>query len=235
MRVSILLTAILLFFMVAGCSKSVDPVTPPISVPPDVSAPSGTIKDFSLRDTLIAFDEGSVVSWNVTGTNSKTIVTINGSKVAVYGIFETGSLKQATNYVLEVNSGVKKTITAKVADSITSLMWHDGKRLKQIKAEVYVYVIGQGPQWVDITNDRIINERTSFFLNGDSKIEQLSPAYEKPKASGKFVVNLNQLTFTWQGNIYTIVSITEQKFIITYYAKDGLGNNLQNRSTYIFE
>lgn len=235
MKMPICLIVPLSLLMLTGCSKSADPVTAPISVPPDVTAPSGIIKEFFVRDTLIAFNDKSVVKWNITGTNSKTIVTINGIKVGVYGMFETAPLKQATNYVLEVNSGVKKTITAQVADSVTSLMWHDGKRLKQIKAEVYVYVMGEGPKWVDITNDRIINERTSFFLNGDSKIEQLSPAYEKPKASGKFVVNLGQLTFTWQGNIYTFVCINEQKFIITYYAKDSLGNNLQNRSTYILE
>jgi len=228
---------ILSLIVINGCSKPDDPVpTPPLPTPPTPISPTGTIKEFFLQDTIVPFNKGTTAKWSITESNDKTIVTFNGVKVPLYGVLETGRLQQATTFTLTVNSGVKQSKTVQVHDSTTTYMWNEGRRWKQVNFESFEKPNSlPDSQWVAHMTDTLANERTSFFLNGDSKIQQLKPAYGTPGPSGKFIVYLDRNKFTWRGVLYSIVTLESTNFIITYELTQSNGAKLLHRNTYTFE
>lgn len=230
-----------LLVMVAfiGCSKSPEVVitTPPIPTPGN-NTPSGDIETFIANDTLVPFNKGSKIKWLVVGTNNLTVVTYNGIKVAPYGSFETGPLKKTTQFTLAVNSGKQASVTIKAVDSITTLLWGNGKRLRQTKAEVYRLTAGQtASEWVDTTiSARAADERIFFSLNGRSTIILSNAARNvSPPDGGMFVVNAALTGFTWQGIFFTIVSLTDTTLVVTYVVTQANDSKLIMRNTYEFE
>ncbi len=227
---------ILSVIVINGCSKPDDPVPVPTPPPPTPTSPTGTIKEFFLQDTIVPFNKGTTAKWSVAESNDKTIVTFNGVKVTLYGVLETGRLQQATTFTLSVNSGAKQSKTVQVYDSITTYMWNEGRRWKQVNFETLEKTNAlPDSQWVAHMTDTIANERTSFFLNGDSKIQQLKPAYGTPGPSGKFVVYLEKNKFSWKGILYSIVILDKTDFKITYEKIQSNGAKLWHRNTYTFE
>lgn len=230
----------ILLCMVAciSCSKPQEDISSPsLPVPTPGNTPSGNIESFTASDTLIAFNESTNIKWLVVATNNFTVVTYNGVKVASYGSFETGPLKKTTKFTLAVNSGKQASLTVKVADSITSLLWGKGKRLKQIRAEVFIKPAGQKDSaWVDTTmSSRAADERIFFSLNGRSTIILSNAAQNvSPPDGGLFVVNEALTGFTWQGIFFTIVSLTNTRLIVTYWVQYN-GIWLLTRNTYEFE
>jgi hypothetical protein len=235
MKVFVLIV-IVSVIVIYGCSKPDDSVPTPPPPPPTPTSPTGTIKEFFLLDTIVPFNKGTTAKWSVAESNDKTIVSFNGVKVTLYGVLETGRLQQTTTFTLSVNSGAKQSKTVKVYDSITTYMWNEGKRWKQVNFESFEKLTGlPDSQWVAHMTDTIANERTSYFLNGDSKIEQLKPAFGTPGPSGKFVVYLDKNKFSWKGILYSIVILDKTDFKITYETTQLNGAKLRQRNTYIFE
>ena len=229
--------SILPFFIICmlGCSKTPPPDSLPPQIPPNVGVPTGVIKEFTVNDTLVPYNKGTIAKWNVTETNDKTVVTFNGIKVGIYGVFETGPLQQVSTFTLAVNNGIKQSKTVSVADSVTTMLWNEGKRLKQTKAETYIDT-GRGVEWVKATlTDKVAGERTYFYINGDCKIIQISAAYTGLPVIGKFQVNTTTKTFMWQSNLYTITLLDEQNLVVTFETKGFNNNKVLNRSTYNFE
>ena len=228
---------ILSLIVINGCSKPDDPVpAPPPPPPPTPISPTGIIKEFILQDTIVPFNKGTIAKWSITESNNKTIVTFNDVKVTLYGVLETGRLKRATTFTLSVNSGAKQSKTVQVYDSITTYMWNEGRRWKQVNFETLEKTIAlPDSQWVAHMTDTIANERTSFFLNGDSKIQQLKTDYGTPGPSGKFVVYLETNKFSWKGILYSIVILDKTDFKITHEIIQSNGAKLRHRNTYTFE
>lgn len=222
-----------------SCTKAPENIITPTSpVPAPGNTPSGNIETFFASDTLIAFNESTNIKWLVVATNNFTVVTYNGVKVANYGSFETGSLKKTTKFTLAVNSGKQATLTVKVADSITSLLWGKGKRLKLTKVEVFIRPAGKTDSaWVDTTiAPRAADERIFFSLNGRSTIILSNAAQNvSPPDGGQFVVNEALTGFTWQGTFFTIITLNNTTLIVTYIAAQTYGPKLLTRNTYQFE
>jgi hypothetical protein len=108
----------------AACSKKPDiiPVPVPVVVPPVVTA-TGTIASFSVKDTLVPFNTGTLVSWTVDNANTKTVATLNNNTVSLpTGTLNATALKVNTTFTLALNSGVSESKTLKVADSLTTLL-----------------------------------------------------------------------------------------------------------------
>jgi hypothetical protein len=225
--------------IVTGCAKSVDPDPITSTPPPVISGPSGEIQTFTLADTLVPFGNNTLVKWLVTGTNNLTVVTFNGVKVSAYGDLDTGPQKQTTTFTLAVNNGKKATVTLKVTDSITTLMWGNGRRLKKIKKEVFIAHLGQAlQQWVDTTGSitpQVLDQRINFRLNGTSVIIQTSSIFVSDLDAGTFVVNPSQTGFSWRGIVYTFVSIDIKGMVVTYNVLQPNGTTLLTRDTYVFE
>ena len=234
----LIIPVFLMMVTLMACSKPPEDVNPQLPPSPPVNnTPSGEIQTFVLKDTLVGFNNGSSIKWLVTGTNNLTVVTFNGVKVSLYGDLETGPLKQTTQFSLAVNSGKKASITLKVADSVTTLLWGGGKRLKQTKAEVYIIPAGEtNPKWVDIPlTAKVADQRILFNLNGSSQVIQLSSSQISPYDSGTFTANAAQTAFTWHGIVYTIVSLNNYNLVVTYEAPQSNGKKLLTRNTYQFE
>jgi hypothetical protein len=223
-----------------GCSKSPVDIPAVVPVPPPLNTlPSGEIQSFVITDSLVAFKTGSTAKWLVVGTNELTVVTFNGVKVPFYGILDTGPLKQTSTFTLAINNGKKASVTLKVVDSVTTLLWNGGSALKQTKAEAYILPAGQtDPIWVDTTNvfvtPRIADQRIYFELNGNSKILQSSGMYVSPGDMGKFVVNSTQTGYTWRGTEFAIVSIDSRNLVVTFDLPQANGSKLPMRFTYMF-
>ncbi|MES2003800.1 MAG: hypothetical protein V4450_04715 [Bacteroidota bacterium] len=209
---------------------------PIIPTQPPVSTPSGEIQSFTITDTLVPFKTGSTIKWLVNGTNSLTVVTLNGVKIGLYGVLETGPLKQNTMYTLAVNSGKKDSITLKVADSIISLLWGGGKALKQIKAEVYIVPQGQTNRtWVDTSiSARDADQRIYFTIDGNSKILHSIPIFSVTDG-GKVVTDLVNSSFVWQGVLYVLETLDSKNLVVQYVEKQANGMDLTRRNTYAFE
>ena len=237
-RINLLLFAVLL--LLAACSKSTPDITPIVSPPPPVStAPTGVIETFVITDTLVPFNTGSTCKWLVNGTNNLTIVTFNGVKVAFYGVLDTGPLKQNSSFTLSVNNGTSSTVKIKVADSITTLLWNGGKRLKLKKIEAYIAPSGQTiPVWVDTTvsmSTRVADQRIYFGFDGNSRIIQTDPQFVSLNDAGLVIVNMSQKAFTWQGVTYDIGTLDSRTLQVTFDSLQTNGSYLRLRHTYLFE
>lgn len=230
-----------LYTSMLACTKSSDTVTTP-NIPnpnPPVSPPTGEIQSFTLNDTLVAFEKGTVAKWLVNNTNNQTLVTFNGTKVGTYGVLETGPIKQNTTFTLAINNGQQASLLLKVADSVVTLLWNNGKRLKQTKSEALVTRVGQtNPIWVDTSfSDVATDQRIFFNLDGSTKIIQLNPLlFPTPADPGRVIVSASARNrFTWQGVTYTIVTLDNLSLIVTFDAIQTNGSSLFSRNTYKFE
>lgn len=229
---------ILLLFVVSGCSKTVtpDPVVPPVTTPPSV--PSGVIQSFTIADTLVPYNKGSYVSWLVTGTNTLTVVSYQGVKVGNYGSLDTGPLKQNTTFTLSVNSGAKAMVSVKVADSVSTALWNEGKGLKIIKTEYYgMLPTDTTTSWIDQAIDKQIADQLIYFdYDGSSEIKQQpgSP-YTAPGNTGPFVVLNQQTQFIWRQVLYTIKYLDTKKLVVQFNEEKGSGAPMVWRYTYEFQ
>ena len=232
---------LLMIITLSACSKNSDSFSPAVQPPASTSPPSGEIQSFTLSDTLVAFNTGSTAKWFVTSTNDLTIVTFNGVKVAFSGVLDTGPIKQATKFTLAVNSGKQSSLTLKVADSLTSQLWNKGKRLKQKKIEWFIAPAGQTEKkWVDTTSSlltpRLADQRTYFYLDGSTKIIQVTPLlYPPPNEAGKFIANAALPGYTWQNTQFLIEVLTDNYLVVTYNATQPNGSWILVRNTYSYE
>ena len=228
----------LLLVMLWSCTKSPDNYTPVVQPPTTVNPPTGVIESFILTDTLVPFNTGSTAKWLVTGTNLNSVITFNGVVVGNYGVLDTGPLKQNTVFTLAVNNGKKASVSLTVADSITTLMWNKGKRLRQTKYELFLVPAGQtDPVWIDTPMmARIIDQRIYFNLDGTSRIYQSSAStYVSPPDAGRFIISASQTAFTWLGTSYTIGSLDANTLLITYDQTLSGGRTVRSRNTYAYE
>ncbi len=228
---------IFLYGMMVSCTKPADEYTPAVQPPNTVSPPTGDIQSFILTDSLIAFKTGTFAKWLVTNTGPNTLITFNGVIVGAYGVLDTGPLTQNTTFTLAVNNGKKATASVKVADSITTLLWNKGKRLKQIKYQFYLTPVGQtGPVWIDTPmTAQVADQRIYFKLDHSSKIIQATAsAYVSPPDAGRFMVNAAQTAFVWGGITYIIAALDSSGLDVTY---DILINRMSvhARNMYVFE
>lgn len=231
----------LMLSMVTGmwsCTKSPDNFTPVVQPPVTVSPPTGVIESFTLTDSLVAFNTGSTAKWLVTGTNLNSVITFNGVIVGNYGVLDTGPLKQTTVFTLAINNGKKVSVTLNVADSITTLLWNKGKRLRQTKYELYLVPAGQtDPVWIDTPMiARIADQRIYFNLDGTSRIYQSTAStYVSPPDAGRFIVNPSLTAFTWLGSTYILGSLDSNVLITTYDVVLSNGRTVHARNTYAYE
>lgn len=231
---------LLLLLLVAcgwSCTKQTETITPPVQPPVVVSPPTGVIESFVLTDSLVPFYTGSTAKWLVSGTNTNTVITFNGVIVGNYGVLDTGPLKQNTVFTLAVNNGKKASVTLYVADSITTLLWNKGKRLRQTKLELYVVPAGKtDPVWVDTPMTvRIADQRIYFNLDGTSKsIQSTANANVAQGDAGKFVITAMQTAFIWQGTTYILGTLNDTVLVTVYDTVIG-GNKVHARNTYAYE
>ena len=236
--------------MVTAMSCTKDPVVDPalpINPPPVVTPPSGVIDTFYITDSLVPFNTvGSDMKWLVTGTNNQTVVTINGVKVAFYGVLNTGALRQTSTFTLAVNSGKQVSRTLHVADSITTNMWNNGKRLKIITREVYLWRQTDSMYKFRDTTSSIdapkLDQRIYFSYFGTSKAYQKTAnQFVALSDGGRFVVHVgtndmtDPSTFMWQGTLYTIMTLDSNFLVVVYYVIQPGGLKLKTRDTYLFE
>jgi hypothetical protein len=237
--------SILLCMVVAmSCSKPEEESAPVvIPVQPVSTGPTGVIQTFTINDSLVAFNTGSVIKWLVNGTNNLTEVKLNGVKIATYGSMETGPVKLSATFTLEVNSGKKAILTLKTADSITSLLWSKGKSARLIKKEVFidsVSVAGTSKPWGWIDTSKTItsvlrDQRIFFGLNNTvTLIQGTSSTNVSPGNGGKFITDPSGL-YIWQNILYTIESIDATNLVVTYFATQPIGPILLTRNTYLIE
>jgi hypothetical protein len=234
---SIVIWVLLLF---CACTKPAPDVPVIVTPPPTTSPPSGVITTFTMADSLVAYNKGTLAKWLVEGTNNQTVVTFNGVKVPTYGSWDTGPLKKTTVFTLAINNGVKSSVTVQVSDSISAYLWNDGKRLKIIQSEAYVKDTAQngtGMKWVDTAiAPQVADQRISFGFNGSSYISQATPSmYVAPGNTGKYIVNATQTGFIWRNIEYTIVSLDDKKLVVTYSETQPDSSILLKRDTYLFE
>jgi hypothetical protein len=224
---------------VVSCSKTSETPTPttPITPPTSDYKPTGTIESFTLTDTLVAFGYGTIAKWLVTGTNNYTIVTFNGVKIASYGAMDTGPLNRDMIFTLALNNGTQAITSVRVADSIATLLWNGGKRLKLIKAEKYVIDTSNTYRWeVDTTIEKqVLDQRINFNFNGDSKITQSTAAFVSPGDTGPVVVNGSKKGFLWRGIQYMIVTLDNKYLQVTYNQLQSNGSFILSRNNYQFE
>lgn len=222
-----------------GCTKQPDGYTPDVQPPITVSPPTGEIQTFLLTDSLVAFNTGTTAKWLVTGTNLNSVITFNGVKVGNYGVLDTGPLKQTSTFTLAVNNGKKASLILKVADSVTTILWGKGRRLKQTKLEMFIVPAGKtDPVWVDTPmTARVADRRIYFNLDGSSNIIQSVSSRNVPPYpdAGPFVVNASQTAFTWQSIVFNIDTLNNNKLVVTYDAHQANGTTVRTRNTYLFE
>ena len=233
---------------VMSCSK--DPgenIIPPVVPPPVVSPPSGVIDTFYLTDSVVPYNTmGSTIKWLVTGTNTQTIVTLNGVKITFYGALDTGPLKQTTTFTLAINNGKQASRTVRVADSITTNLWNNGKRLRIIMRELSIWNPNNSLyEFVDTTRSLdpyTLDQRIYFSYFGNSKLYQKTAnIFVALNDGGRFVVHIgtnamtDPSTFRWQGILYTIVTLDDNFLVVTYDAQQSNGAVLKTRDSYLFE
>ncbi len=231
-----ILAAVFVLLLFASCSKKSDFISPIIPVIPIIpNVPTGEIQSFTIDDTLVAFNKGTSVRWLVTGTNLNTVVTYNGVKVANSGVFDTGPLKQATTITLAVNNGKTASVSVKVADSITSLLWNGGKHLYQTKAEyLMVPPVVKDSSYVDSALTDTQKYQIFYFnLNKSSTIFQTVP-FIPPMDAGLITINNTKTGFTWRGVEYTILVLDSKVLRVTFYTTQANGDKVLTRFTYSF-
>lgn len=231
-----ILAAVFVLLLFASCSKKSDVISPVLPVIPTIpNIPTGEIQSFTIDDTLVAFNTGTSVRWLVTGTNLNTVVTYNGVKVANSGVFETGPLKQNTTITLAVNNGKTASVSVKVADSITSLLWNGGKHLYQTKAEyLMVPPAVKDSAYVDSALTNTQKYQIIYFnLNKSSTILQTVP-FIPPMDAGPIYVNSTRTGFTWRGVEYTILVLDNKILRVSFYTTKANGDKVLTRFTYSF-
>lgn len=219
-----------------SCSKHDSGPATPTPTPTPAPSPSGDIATFSARDSLIGFNNQTFIKWLVTNDNAYTTVMINNVKVALYGDMSTGQLKQSSAYTIMLNNNKTASLTVKVADSVTTLLWNKGKRLKQTKLEYYYQPPGDSMQrWVDTPiNKQIADQRTYFALNNRTSTIQLSSMYVAPPDAYFTVTDVAKLNFIWNGVLYIITTLTSDDLVITYGLNTSIGY-IRARNTYKYE
>lgn len=222
-----------------SCSKGDgDIVIPAIPTPaPGNNSPTGDIQLFTITDTMVAFNYGSTIKWLINGTNNNTVVSINGVKVGIYGVLDTGPLKQNTKFTLSVNSGKEASITVKVFDSLSTALWNEGKRLKQTRAQMFLVPAGRTDAvWVDtaINAEKAIR-RIYFNFNGTTTLLRISSSGTMVIDGGNFTTNIPASRFTWGGVSYTIESLTNLELIVRYVELQPNGTMITRRDYYAYE
>jgi hypothetical protein len=220
--------------MCTSCSKDDPPEPIPIPPTPTTPPPSGVIDYFVITDSLMPFyTGGSYLKWLVTGTNAQSVVKINGVKVNFNGILDVGPLKLTTIFTLDVNNGKKAAVTVYVADSITTLLWNKGKRLKMIRKEFGVYP--NGSSTISYTDSSMTatekDERIYFHYSSTSKILLVSSnwQYDGPK----FTVSRDLKSLSWRGRLYDI-NLLDINFL-KLVTDDPAGTKTKFQYSYQFE
>lgn len=193
---------------------------------PVVQGPTGTIKEFLALDSLIGFLHSTFIRWNVTDANAKTVVQFEGVTVSLYNSAQTDALRKTTTYKLTVNNGKSATVTVRVADSLTTGLWNDGRKWYVADALSYEPQVINGSQvdWISHYTSELGSTRTMFYLDGTSKIVQNSPIFPQPKPSGSFVTRYDSATvsspavasFTWKGRIYVIDTLANDRLTVRF-------------------
>lgn len=231
---------VVLFTMLAclACSKPDDPQpTPPTPPNPPVNIPTGVIEYFLVDTNLVGFNRATFAKWLVSGGNTLTRVTLSGDLVGLYGPRSTGLLKKDTVFTLAINNGVQATQKITVADSITTMLWNDGKYAQRTKSQVYS---GTGYKDTAVT---LSMERIFFNLNKNTTVINIgSPS---PPDGGPFTVTQGRQangpsmpyippTLTWRNTTFTIISLDTQLLVVTYQAPDSTGTMRSWKDTYTF-
>lgn len=227
------IAAVLLFgLFLAACSKP-DEFKNVIgdTSRPVVQGPTGTIKEFVALDTLVGFLHSTFLRWNVTESNTKTVVQLEGVTVPLYNSAQTDALRKTTTYKLTVNNGKSATVTVRVADSLTTGLWNDGRKWYVADALSYEPQVINGTQvdWISHYTSELGSTRTMFYLDGSSKVVQNSPIFPQPKPSGSFVTRYDSATvsapavasFTWKGRIYVIDTLASDKLTVRFDSTAG--------------
>jgi hypothetical protein len=237
-----------------GCTKPGEEITPRVDTLPTPMGPTGNIKEFTIQDSLIGYKRQSIVKWNVTEANAKTVVTLNGVKVALYGGVQTGQLIANSTFTLMVNNGKTLTRAILVADSLSTYLWNDGQRWMptDVLKDTTYYLKDQQQRdslvtgFVSIfsrnTNaDMFSHQRLSFYLDHTWKEEQLSTNYPRPNpANGSYQafprrVPSDELFMIWKNNYYWIEFISDQKMTIRFDSPASAGPRVTTRIQYIPE
>lgn len=224
----------LFLLAIVSCSKTVDP-TPVVPPPtPTPQTPSGVIDYFRMQDTLIGFNRTSNMSWLVSGTNSLTKVSIGGVYVGNAGAISTGVMKKDTVFTLSVNNGMEAKLKLRVADSILTLLWNDGKIAVREKTETL--------DTANIWRDTVIatpvsgKDQIAFLLTGKTVVTNNTGSYD----AGRVLITPGDNTvmpaiptiLIWRNTNYTLLSIDAQRFILTRRGPDIYGNVVDWRETY---
>jgi len=230
---------VILAVSLVSCSKGGgDIVIPTIPTPtPGNNSPTGDIQLFTITDTMVAFNYGSTIKWLINGTNNNTVVSINGVKVGIYGVLDTGPLKQNTKFTLSVNSGKEASITVKVFDSLSTALWNEGKRIRQTKTQMYIVPNGKtDAQWVDTTiSAENAIRRIYFNFNGTTTILRMSSGGTMVIDGGNFTTNIPASRFVWGGVTYTIESLTNLELVVRYVELQPNGTVITRRDYYVYE
>ncbi len=176
-----------------------------------------------------------MLKWLVTGTNAQTVVTINGVKVLFNGILDTGPLKQTTTFTLSINNGKQASVVCYVADSVTTLLWNKGKRLKLIKKEYGYYPAGSPDlQYRDTTiTDSEADERIYFNYDNTSRIYLVKAGFSYD--GGRLAVSRGQKSFSWQSRMFDIEQLDINFLKVLFDEVQSNGTTLKLRHTYQFE
>lgn len=214
-----------LFF--AACTKPDDPgILVVDTTRPVAQGPTGTIKEFVALDSLIGFLHSTFIRWNVTETNSKTVVMYEGVSVPIYNSAQTAALRQTTTFKLSINNGKSATVTVQVADSLTTGLWNEGRRWYVVDAMSFEPQVIGGIQvdWISHYTSELGSMRTMFYLDGSSKVVQNNPMLPQPRPSGSFVTRYDSATisapavasFTWKGRIYVIDTLASDRLTVRF-------------------
>ncbi len=244
-------------FMVSCSKQEVEkpPRVDTIPLPP--SAPTGKIEYFTVQDTLVGYRRQTTVKWYVTGTNSKTIVLLNGIPMKDFqgGLFS-GPLTTTSVFTLSVNNGLQQTRTVKVADSITTFLWNEGKGWITNNTRTETDVMGKSPftgndtllkVWMSYYDDAAKEKyrlfRTFFYLDGRSEEKQGNSAFPKPNPTGNFSILVPWLSshtgfaIHWKKTWYAIdtMSAANRELVVTFDSSLANRQNTHNRIRYISE
>lgn len=223
---------LIIVVMCTSCSKEPTPEPIPIPPIPTTPPPTGVISSFVITDSTMPFHTaGSILKWLVTGTNAQTVVKINGVIVLFNGILDVGPLKQTTTFTLEVNNGQKAAVVCYVADSLSTLLWNKGKRLKLTKKDYGYY---PNPVFQDSSVlDSEANERIYFNYDKTSKILLVSSnsQYNGPK----FTVSSDLKSFSWRGLFYDVGLLDANILTVFFDEAKPNGTRLKWRYKYEYE
>jgi hypothetical protein len=158
-------------------------------------------------------------------------VQLEGVTVPLYNSVQTDALRQTTTFKLTINNGKSATVTVRVADSLTTGLWNDGRKWYVADALSYEPQVINGSQvdWISHYTSELGSTRTMFYLDGTSKIVQNSPIFPQPKPSGSFVTRYDSATvsspavasFTWKGRIYVIDTLANDKLTVRFDSVAG--------------